>query len=131
MKPSAKEHIMKYVIDEFLSTTDRAVPFVSDELSVYDSWDLLIEAGHYDILNDKLQYEFRCSGEETNMTCEYSRHYESVQVARDLGHAAVSWTYWYGGGKHGEPESIDWLDDAYFVKCEKVVKTVNVFSKVD
>lgn len=131
MKLSAKEHILKYVLDEFLSTTYRDVPFVSDELSVCESWDLLVASGHYNALNDLLQHEFRCSGEETNLPCEYSRYYESVQVARNLGGAAVSWTYWYGGGKYGEPETVDWLDDAYFVKCEQVVKTVNVFSKVE
>lgn len=123
MELSAKEYILKHVIEacDLGPIPDGKLPS-----EFYDDLD---ELGHYDTLNDELEYEFRVSGEETSLPCECSRHYESVQVARDLGDVAVSWTYRYGGGKHGEPDSIDWLNDAYFVKCEKVVKTVNVYTK--
>lgn len=56
--------------------------------------------------------EFRCSGIDTDIKCEYSRHYESKSVAREIDGKWVGWTYWYGGGKHGEPEVIDWMDEA-------------------
>ncbi|WP_244097750.1 hypothetical protein [Burkholderia anthina] len=28
----------------------------------------------------------------------------------------VGWNYWYGGGKHGEPEAVEWIEDAYDVR---------------
>lgn len=45
----------------------------------------------------------------------------------------VGWTYWYGGGKHGEPEAIDWMEDAYNVEVVEEIKmvTVQTFSRED
>jgi hypothetical protein len=76
--------------------------------------------------------EFRCSGEDTGLDCESSRHYESKAVARELsGGFWVGWTYWYGGGKHGEPEAVEWMEDAYEVSVieEQKMVTVRTFSK--
>lgn len=76
--------------------------------------------------------EFRCSGEPTGLTCEWSRHYESTAVGRQLSDGSwVGWTYWYGGGKHGEPEAVDWMDEAYDIDVQEEEKTVIVktFSK--
>ena len=78
--------------------------------------------------------EFRDSGEETGIQCDWSRHYESKSVARQLSNGQwVGWTYWYGGGKHGEPEAIEWMKDAYFldVQEEEKVVTVRTFTKKD
>ena len=58
--------------------------------------------------------EVRGGEEETGLSCESSRHYESKAVAAKCPDGTwVGWTYWYGGGKHGEPESVDWMDSAY------------------
>lgn len=72
--------------------------------------------------------ELRCSGDPTDLRCKrYSNHYESEQVANKLKCGTyVSWTYWSGGGKHGEPEEIDWMSDAYEVSCEEEEKVVTV-----
>ena len=66
---------------------------------------------------------------ETEIECEYSRHYESKSVASQILGRWVGWTFWYGGGKHAEPEEID--IDAYFLDCEEEEKMVIVrrFSK--
>lgn len=62
--------------------------------------------------------EVRNYGENTDLPAPYSRHYESQSVAYQMHDGTwVGWTYWYGGGKHGEPESIEWIDNAYFVDC--------------
>ena len=69
---------------------------------------------------------------ETGLPCEYSRHYESYSVAAKLPDGSwVGWTYWYGGGKHGEPESVDWMEDAYDLDCLEEVKLtiVRTFTK--
>lgn len=71
--------------------------------------------------------EIRCSGTATGLPCESSRHYESTAVARQAVDGSwIGWTYWYGGGKHGEPEAIDWMEEAYELECTEEEKTVTV-----
>lgn len=96
-----------------------------DEL--YDG--LVAKDAHWDGMN-----EVRCSGVDTGLSsCEYSRHYESDAMAMQMPDGTwVGWTYWYGGGKHGQPEAIDWMDEAYDVGCveEEKVVVVRTFSVV-
>lgn len=76
--------------------------------------------------------EFREGEVETNVPCPDSRHYESKSVAARMPDGSwVGWTYWYGGGKHGEPEAIDWMDEAYDLDVteEEKVVTVRTFAK--
>lgn len=75
--------------------------------------------------------EFREGQVETDIASEYSRHYESNSVAACVNGQWVGWTYWYGGGKHGEPEAIDWIEYAYLLDCveEQKVVTVRNFTK--
>ena len=87
----------------------------------------------YDDISDKegliidASNEFRCSGEDTGLSCQWSLYYKSEQVARRLDSGIfVSWTYWTGGGKHGEPEAMDWLESAYEVECIEEEKMVVV-----
>jgi hypothetical protein len=48
--------------------------------------------------------------EETSLPCPGSRLYETKSVAAPmLDGTWVGWTYFYGGGKHGEPE-VDAVD---------------------
>ena len=71
--------------------------------------------------------EIRGGDCETGLKCEWSRHYESKAVAaKYLDGSWVGWTYWYDGGKHGEPEAIDWMKDAYDVNCVEEEKLVVV-----
>lgn len=73
--------------------------------------------------------EVRCLGIETNLPCRSSRHYESDSVAIQMPDKSwVGWTYWYGGGKHAEPEGIDWIEHAYGVACAEEEKLVIVRS---
>jgi hypothetical protein len=89
-----------------------------DEL--YD--ELVASDAHWDGKN-----EVRCSGIETELPCPYSRHYESYAVGMNMPDGSwVGWTYWYGGGKHGEPEAIDWMDEAYDIECQEEEKLVVV-----
>ena len=87
---------------------------------------------------------FRSEGaqEETSIDAPWSRHYESKSVATDLGYINeagrwvtqcwVGWTYWYGGGKHGEPEEMDWFSHAYDLNVteEYVMTTKYAWEKV-
>jgi len=78
--------------------------------------------------------ELRQGTEETGLPCEWSRHYESMSVAAKAPNGQwVGWTYWYGGGKHGEPEAIDWMSEAYFLNVteEEKMVTVKTFAKAE
>lgn len=77
--------------------------------------------------------EVRCTGTPTGLPATSSRHYESTAVAAKMPDGSwVGWTYWFGGGKHGEPEAIDWMDEAYEVSCveEEKLTVVRTFTRV-
>ena len=98
------------------------------EGAVRAAWDNLVDLDiHWDYMSD-----FRGGGVETGLPCAWNRNYESKSVARKLSDGSwVGWTYWYGGGKHGEPEAIDWMQDAYdleYTEEEKLI-VVRTFKK--
>lgn len=71
--------------------------------------------------------EVRCSGITTDLAAPYSSHYEANAVAERAPDGSwVGWTYWYGGGKHGEPEAMDWIEYAYDLDCHEEQKLVTV-----
>lgn len=75
------------------------------------------------------EYDFREGDVETNIPSPYSRHYESKSVAKKLRDGTwVGWTYWYGGGKLGDPESIDWMKDSYELSVTSEEKLVTVYT---
>lgn len=94
--------------------------------------DDLFEALSEDWALQDAMSEIRGSGTETGLPCQWSRHYESQAVAARMPDGSwVGWTYWFGGGKHGEPEVVEWIEDAYEVECKEeeklvVVKTFSV-----
>lgn len=120
-----KHAILKYVFEG----NDKPLPDVTDD-NVDDLWDESEEEpGYWDA-----RYEFREGEVETNVPSESSRHYETKSVASIMPDGTwVGWTYWYGGGKHGNPEEIEWMEDAYdlTVTEEEKVVTVRTFTKAD
>lgn len=96
--------------------------------SIEKTWQVMVDAEvHYDSKN-----EVRCSGTGTNISPPFSRNYEADSVARCIDGVWIGWTYWYGGGKHGEPEAMEWMGDAYFLDLfsEETVTTVKrLFTK--
>lgn len=118
-----EQRIKRHIILDFLATNpDKKCPELTSE-NVDECFDDLNE----DYALQDYKREFRGSGEDTNLPCEWSRHYESKSVARQLSDGGwVGWTYWYGGGKHGEPEVIDWMDGAYDLDVKEVEKMVVV-----
>jgi hypothetical protein len=78
--------------------------------------------------------EVRGGTVETKLRCQSSRHYESKAVAAQAPDGSwIGWTYWYGGGKHGEPEAIDWIDEAYDLTVTEEPRTIihRTFTKVE
>lgn len=91
--------------------------------NIDELWD---DAEDEDELQDA-RYEVRESGVPTELECEYSRHYDSEAVAAKLPDGSwVGWTYFFGGGKYGEPEAIDWIGEAYDVSCKETFKMCSV-----
>lgn len=64
---------------------------------------------------------------ETKIECDWSRHYESKSVASKMDDGSwIGWTYWYGGGKHGEPSAVEWMEHAYELECKESQQMVTV-----
>lgn len=112
------------------------------ELSDHPALDFAANTGEYieasfEVLRDSDEYwdaksEVRGGEVETDIEADWSRHYESKSVAAKLPDGSwIGWTYWYGGGKHGEPEAVEWISEAYDLNCteEERVVTVRTFEK--
>jgi hypothetical protein len=108
----------------------KAVEFESIQLNcdiTADNVDELYEANDQNWELQDARNEIRYGQVRTGLECDDSRHYESEAVAAQMPDGSwVGWTYWFGGGKHGEPEAIDWMDDAYFLDCKEEEKVVTV-----
>lgn len=122
---TARQRIMSEIISSLIEGNGHEIDWKDDidSANVGDAWDSLNEQ---DWLQDSVS-DFREGTEETGLDCDYSRHYESKSVATQLSDGTwVGWTYWYGGGKYGEPEAVEWIDDAYFLNCVEEEKVVRV-----
>lgn len=117
---------LKYAILELAAIwEDETISTTLTEDEVEELWDDADDI--YDAIS-----EIRTSGIETGLPGQYSRHYESEEVAVQCPNGDwVGFTYWHGGGKFGEPEAIDWMEHAYDLDCieEQKVMTVRTFSK--
>lgn len=121
---SAELRIKRQIIEDAVQSS-RPAPVIgplSTADQIIETWKNLREE---DYLGDPT-YEFRHSGEDTKIPArDWSRHYESKEVGRKLDDGTwVGWTYWSGGGKHGDPDGIDWIEDAYdldVIEEEKMV----------
>jgi hypothetical protein len=121
------EQKLKYaILDLQYQWDDLALSTELNGEQIEDLWD---EAEYIiDAMN-----EIRCTGTPTGLNAPYSRHYESEAVAVQCPNGEwVGFTYWYGGGKHGEPEAIDWIGHAYDVECfeEQKMMTVRTFKNL-
>ena len=117
-------------------------PASEREIALIKSLDAGITAEIVDVQYNELvelklhwdyEYEFREGQVETKLPCEYSRHYESKAVARKMTDGSwVGWAYWYGGGKHGDPEGVEWMEDAYDLELTETEKMIVVqeFKKI-
>jgi hypothetical protein len=126
MTPSQKIKHKMITQEIALGNIEAGEPITAENLDA--EWDALEET---DTFHDCMN-EFRCGEVETGLPCEWSRHYESKSVAAKMFDGSwVGWTYWYGGGKHGEPGAIDWMSDAYDLDCveEEKLVTVRTFAK--
>lgn len=104
-----------------------------DEDNIDELYDELRDddEGPLDIIDE--EYQFREGDVETGLPCDYSRYFETKSVATQLEDGSwIGWTYYYGGGKHAEPESVEWMEHAYDLKVteEEKLVIVRTFKKV-
>ena len=85
---------------------------------------------------DQRNYEIEFSQGEvkTNIKPEDGGYSQSKSVAAEIPQGSgswVGWTHYYGGGKHAQPEDIEWMDDAYHLTCttEQKLVTIQTFKK--
>lgn len=127
-----KAAILEYVAQSIKEDEDIEL-LLEGPFDTQEKIDAAFEAIEEHYLDDEVseaESELRGSyTHETGIRTRYSRHYESKAVARQFGNKWVGWTYWYGGGKHGEPESVEWMEHAYFVEAKEETQIVLVFSK--
>lgn len=128
-KMTAQELIYKSMVHECYKIEDNFnFTDYPEDITYEDLWYKLKE--QYDSCYE-IEFEFR-EGIETNLSPKTSsRHYEIDVVAAKIDGVWVAWDFYYGGGKHGEPEAFDWISNARIVDCEErvVTKTEYVFKE--
>lgn len=79
---------------------------------------------------------FRYSGENIDDKVYEDRYYCYRDVATKitgLDDLYLGWTYYFGGGKHAQPQEVEWMEDCYLLTCREVEETriVKVYEKVE
>lgn len=131
-KSTPQDYIYKDILDSILDSYEDINLLNGEEVTLENARDIYNHPEEYleDDISDiiyEYTYEYRHTGEECNLySNKSSRHYDDTFVVKQINDVWVGWTYWTCGGKHGEPESIDWISDAEFVKVqsEEVVTVV-------
>ena len=128
-----QDYIYKDILEMLLSDNDYVKLQEGIELTLDNASDIYSDPEDYlegEYVEDAVYeatYDYRHTGEECNLSPKhYSRHYEVDFVVAEIDDKWVGWHYWYGGGKHGEPEAIDWIEDAEFVDIESEEEVVIV-----
>jgi len=120
---TATQKLMRHILQETnasISWDEEAHSLTGEDIE--NEWRNYQEDDRFDSM-----YNIREGEVETELPCPYSRHYESKSVAAKMDDGSwVGWTYWYGGGKHGNPEEIEWIYDAYDLECVEEEKLVVV-----
>lgn len=131
------------IYDEFAGVFAANFPDTFDESDSNEVVLSKLTVENIDSIFDELEYddamqdgreEVRCSGIPADLKPKnWSRHFEIDAVAKNINGTWVAWDYYYGGGKHAEPETCEWIGDARIVNCEEVqvMKTEYYFSEVE
>lgn len=117
---TATQKLKQLIIDKILGDAPVTADGVDHEFN---------RAMDYDGFQD-VEAEVRRGTHPTDVPAPYSRYYESRSVtAQMLDGSWVGWTYWYGGGKHGEPGAVPWIEDAYDLTTYEETVVVQKFKR--
>jgi hypothetical protein len=128
-----KAHILNQILPEAVSQLGMDIPTEASIHTAEELWMKVYEDDNAECWKRETMEDFRHGGVPTRLGCEYSRNYESESRACQLPTGEwVGWTRWYGGGKHSQPDAIDWISDAYFLEVEEkeVTKVVRTFKRI-
>ena len=127
-----KQKIRWLILAKMAEWEGKELPPYPDE-HIDDKWDMLEDdlGDYYHDLSDET--EVIRSGEiRTGIEGFSVGNYESNGVAHQLPDGSwVGWPYFYGGGKNGSPEEVEWMEYAYDVNCVKEVRVVKVFRRIE
>lgn len=88
--------------------------------AIWNRIEQYMEANDTSLFDCDTTQELRSGKVDTGITPPSSRHYESRSVGMQCCDATwIGWTYWYGGGKYGEPSQMPWIESAYDLDCEE------------
>ena len=117
----ASDYIYKELIQELLISSEFSL--LSTELTLDNAEHIYNQNVYEDeIYADTLQellVDFRYSGTASNLSAPYSRHFEVDMHVRLIDGVWIAWPFYYGGGKHAEPDVIEWIGQAKIVEIER------------
>lgn len=125
--------IKKTILLDFLKDEEAKKEFGDVSIETEEEIDALWNKAGNGWLQDATN-EFRHGEEVTGLRTEFDRNYETQAVAGQMFDGSwVGWTFWYGGGKHGQPETIEWISESYplEMKEQEVTRIEKTFKKID
>lgn len=136
IKPS--DYIYKEIIQDCINEAHATLKYgveltLETAESIFMSPDEYLNGEDLEDIFSNFESELRHFGEEIDLPPKtWSRHYEVDCVAYQFDDVWITWDYYYGGGKHGEPEQFDWIGKAEFLNLDEekeVVTIVRTFSR--
>lgn len=136
MKASTK---LKREIMHYASTYEDYEIFAdvleNTETVILNRWNNFLQIDSGVISPLQICYEYaQTVGEKSNIEPEsYDRHYDSEsRYVECVDGSFVGFLYWTGGGKHGNPMNIPFIEEAYDLKLEREYTVTKLeFSKVN
>ena len=106
-------------------------PLNFDEKQCEDTYRSIRTSQLSGYLND-LESELREGKVKTGLVPECGGYAESEAVAipvSGIPDLCIGWTYFFGGCKHSNPESIEWMENCYLVRARDRVQTIRFFER--
>jgi hypothetical protein len=134
MTPTQK--IKKHLLTRLENWRPIRLPALNTGEEVDNAYEMYLDL-ESDTLQD-LRYEVREGQVNTDIqpficNTRLLRDYDASSVAMQMDDGSwVGWTYWSGGGRHGESHAIQWMEDAIELTCteKQVMVTERTFTKV-
>lgn len=72
----------------------------------------------------------RGEGVETDLIPPWDLYYSAtIRADQTEDGTWIAWPFWFGGGKHGCPEAIPWIEDAFEVESWEEPRIVRLFKE--
>jgi hypothetical protein len=128
MTPTQK--IKKHLLLRLVNWRNVRLPDLDTGEQIDDAYDMYSDI-ESDTMHD-LRSEVRAGQVQTSLqpyicNARLLRDYDADMVAAQMDDGSwVGWTYWQGGGRHGEPSAIQWMEDAIELSCSEAEQVIIV-----